>query len=115
MFHTAAYSNAKLGLDAQPGQNDNPATGFGEQHWLTPSGNLPPAQKSCGGVEMFNNSSVMALHWDLVKGKILIKAVKISACRETIFDISGEITKERRNYAQKELTESWKILGAQAS
>lgn len=54
---------------------------------------------------MFNNSSVVALHWDLVKGKILIKAVKISACRETFFDISGAITKERRNYAQKEVTE----------
>lgn len=54
---------------------------------------------------MFNNSSVVALHRDLVKGKILIKAVKISACRETFFDISGAITKERRNYARKEVTD----------
>lgn len=64
---------------------------------------------------MFNNSSVVASHWDLVKGKILITAVKISTCRETFFDISGAITKERRIYAQKEMTKPWKTLGDQGS
>lgn len=68
--------------------------GFGEQHWLTPSGNLPPARKSCGGVEVFSNSSVVALHWDLVKAKILIKG-----CQD--LDMQGDLLWHFRCYHKR--------------